>query len=196
MSAEAIYRVTKALRASLQQALDDADDPGSVFIGPLDDPDAQGASLILFLYRMAPNPSLRNTEHRVASELPDAPPIVYTDALPLDLYYLITVGTRLGTGEEPLLRVLGYAIRALNDDPVITGEAVAQELVRVSMEPLTIEEISRIWALFPTVNYRTSVAYLVSPVWIDPARAPTPQRAVLHDQPRAGSLRRQPGSPS
>ncbi len=195
MSAEAIYRVTKALRASLQQALVDADDRGAVFIGPLDDPDAQGASLILFLYRMAPNPSLRNTDHRVAAELPEAPPIVYSGALPLDLHYLITVGTRFGTGEEPLLRVLGYAIRALNDDPVITGDAVAQELVRVSMEPLTIEEISRIWALFPTVNYRTSVAYLASPVWIDPARLPAPQRAVLHDEPRTGLLRRA-GNPS
>ena len=196
MSAEAIYRVTNALRACLQRALDDADDPGSVFIGPLDDPDAQGASLVLFLYRMTPNPSLRNSGHRVASELPDAAPIAYLDALPLDLYYLVTVGTRLGTGEEPLLRVLGYAIRALNDDPVITGEAVAQELVRVSMEALTTEEISRIWALFPTVNYRTSVAYLVSPVWIDPARSPTPPRAVLHDQPRVGLLRRPPGTAS
>jgi hypothetical protein len=196
MSAEAIYRVTNALRSVLQQALADADDPGAVFIGPLDDPDAEGASLILFLYRMAPNPSLRNTGHRVPSGLPDGAPIAYPGALPLDLYYLITVGTRVGTGEEPLLRVLGYAIRALNDDPVITGDAVAQELVRVSMEPLTIDEVSRIWALFPTRNYRTSVAYLVSPVWIDPARAPVPQRAVLHDQPRAGLLRRQPGSPS
>jgi hypothetical protein len=196
MSAEAIYRVTNALRSVLQQALLAAGDPGSVFIGPLDDPDASGASLILFLYRMTPNPSLRNTEHRVMSDLPGAPPIVYSGALPLDLYYLVTVGTRQGTGEEPLLRVLGYAIRALNDDPVLAGEAVAQELVRVSMEPLTIEEISRIWALFPTVNYRTSVAYLASPVWINPAREPEPERAVLHDQPRAGLLRRQPGSAS
>lgn len=192
MSADAIYRVTRALRASLQQALDEAGDPGSVFIGPLDDPDAQGAALILFLYRMAPNASLRNTVHRVASGLPNAPAIEYNDALPLDLYYLVTVGTRIGTGEEPLLRVLGHAIRALNGNPMITGEAVAQELVRVSMEPLSTEEISRIWALFPTVNYRTSVAYQASPVWIDPARAPVPQRAVLHDTPRTGQL----GSPA
>lgn len=194
MSAEAIYQVTRALRSVLQQALVDADDPGSVFIGPLDDPNADGASLILFLYRMAPNPSLRNTGHRVPSALPDGAPIDYSGALPLDLYYLVTVGTRIGTGEEPLLRSLGYAIRALNDNPIITGDAVGQELVRVSMEVLTIEEISRIWALFPTRNYRTSVAYLASPVWIDPARAPTPQRAVLHDAPRTGQLRRQPES--
>ena len=31
------------------------------------------------------------------------------------------------------------------------------------------DEISRVWNLFPTANYRTSVAYVASPVWIDPA---------------------------
>jgi hypothetical protein len=29
--------------------------------------------------------------------------------------------------------------------------------------------MSRIWTLFPTANYRTSVVYLATPVWIDPA---------------------------
>ena len=43
-----------------------------------------------------------------------------------------------------------------------------QEPVHVSLEPLTAEESSRSWALFPTANYRTSIAYLATPVWIDP----------------------------
>lgn len=189
MSAEAIIQVTRALRASLEQALADAADPGSVFIGPLDDPDAEGASLILFLYRIAPCPSLRNVAHRVAPPQPDQPPLVYEHALPLDLYYLVTVGTRNGSGEEPLLRTLGFAIRALNDDPVLAGQAVGHELVRVSMEPLSTEEVSRVWALFPTRNYRTSVAYQVSPVWIDPAALPAPANVVRHDLPRALQLR-------
>jgi hypothetical protein len=188
MSAEAIIQVTRALRTSLEQALADAADPGSVFIGPLDDPDAEGASLILFLYRIAPSPSLRNTAHRVAPAQPDLPALVYERALPLDLYYLVTVGTRAGSGEEPLLRTLGFAIRALNDDPLLAGQAVGHELVRVSMEPLSTEEISRVWALFPTRNYRTSVAYQVSPVWIDPATLPAARNVVRHDLPRTGQV--------
>lgn len=189
MSAESIVQVTRALRGRLQQALKDVNDPGAVFIGPLDDPDAQGASLILFLYRMVPNANLRNTEHRVAPEQPNLPAITYTHSLPLDLYYLVTVGTRAGTAEDPLLKVLGFAIRALNDSPHLVGEAVAQETVRVTMEPLSTEEISRIWSLFPTVNYRTSVAYLASPVWVDPAVVPQPERAVTHDRPLVGQQR-------
>jgi hypothetical protein len=183
MSAEAIYRVTQALRAKLQQALTAAADPGTVFVGPLDDPDAQGASLILFLYRLTPNPSLRNREHVVASDTPPPPMISFRDSLPLDLYYLVTVGTRPGTvSEEPLLRVLGYALQRLQIEPDLVGPAVGNETVHVSLEPLSTEETSRVWALFPTANYRTSVAYLVSPVWIDPPLPPVPAPPVVEDE--------------
>ena len=37
----------------------------------------------------------------------------------------------------------------------------------VTLEPLSTEEASRVWTLFPAVNYRTSVGYIATPVWID-----------------------------
>jgi hypothetical protein len=181
MNADAILRVAQALGARLQQAVTASGDPGTVFIGPLDDQDAVGASLILFLYRIAPNASLRNREHRVASAAPPPAVIVHANALPLDLYFLLTVGTRPGMSEEPLLRVLGFAMQALQSMPEITGAAVNHEAVRLTLEPLTTEETSRIWALFPTANYRTSIAYVASPVWIDPALPPMQARVVLED---------------
>ena len=190
MSADALFRVTEAIRSRLQTALVAAGDPGTVFIGPLDDPDAAGASLILFLYRIVPNASLRNAEHRVPSVSPPPPYVFHRDALPLDLYYLITVGTRPGTGEEPLLRVLGFVIQALQGTPDLPGSVITPggmrislepDVVRVTFEPLSTDEISRIWALFPTANYRTSIAYLASPVWIDPPAVAVPASRVLQD---------------
>ena len=62
---------------------------------------------------MMPNASLRNREHRVLDTSTPPQIVVHRDSLPLDLYYLITVGTRPGASEEPLLRALGYAIREL-----------------------------------------------------------------------------------
>jgi hypothetical protein len=187
VSAEAIFQTTLALRTRLQQALTAATDPGTVFIGPLDDPDALGASLILFLYRIMPSATLRNREHRVPADNPPPPFIVFNNSLPLDLYYLVTVGTRAGSSEEPLLRTLGFAMRELNTNPELTGTAVGQETVSVSLEPLTTEEASRIWSLFPTANYRTSVAYLATPVWIDPALPPVQAARVMQDKLRAGA---------
>lgn len=164
MNADALLRVTKALRLRLEQVAG----AGKVFVGPLDDPDAAGASLILFLYRIMPNASLRNREHRVPSDVPPPPVVAFHNSQPLDLYYLITVGTTPGGSEEALLETLGGAMQALQLDPELTGPSVGYETVHVSVEPLTTEEMSRIWALFPTANYRTTIAYIASPVWIDP----------------------------
>jgi hypothetical protein len=188
MSADAIFNVTAALTARLQSALAAAGIPGTVFVGPLDDPDSAGAPLILFLYRMIPNASLRNREHRVLDSSTPPQIVVHRDSLPLDLYYMITVGTRPGASEEPLLRALGYAIRELQSAPDLTGAAVDQETVHVSLEPLSTDEVSRVWNLFPAANYRTSIAYLASPVWIDPALPPLLGPPVVQD-----SLRSAPG---
>jgi Pvc16 N-terminal domain len=168
MNADAIFNVTQALRTRLENALNGT---GTVFVGPLDDPDAKGASLVLFLYRIAPNASLRNSDHQVISDAPPNDIVTYRNSLPLILYYLVTVGTLPGSAEDPLLQLLGRAIRALNDDPELTGIKVGHDVVTVSLDPVTTEEMSRIWTLFPTANYRTSVAYVATPVWIDPEDA-------------------------
>lgn len=186
MSADAILRVTEALRSRLEAALTASNVPGTVFVGPLDDPDASGAALVLFLYRVVPSATLRNREHRVPAE-PPAPPRVYLNALPLDLYFLVTVGTKRGGSEETLLKALGFVMQALQDDPDLRGPAVGYDPVRTSLEPLSTEESSRIWALFPTANYRTSIAYLVTPVWIDPPTVPASAHPVVEDRLRAGS---------
>jgi len=185
MNGDGILRVTEVLRERLKQALLLSGVPGTVFVGPLDDADASGAALILFLYRLIPNATLRNREHRVPSST--APPPVFQNALPLDLYFLVTVGTMPGSSEETPLRALGFAIQAIQADPDLSGAGVSQETVHLTLEPLSTEEISRIWALFPTVNYRTSVAYLATPVWIDPREPEALAEPVVDDQLFAGS---------
>ena len=171
MSAAAIIQVTSALRARLETALTNSTVPGTVFVGPLDDADASGAALVLFLYRLVPSPTLRNREHVVANPSPQ-PPTVFKNSLPLDLYYLVTVGTVPNASEEIMLQALGFVMQEIQNDPELTGPVVNHQTVHLSLEPLTTEESSRIWALFPTANYRTSIAYCASPVWIDPPQPP------------------------
>lgn len=187
MNADAIFRVTGALRDRLKTALTASSVPGTVFVGPLDDADASGAALILFLYRVVPSASLRNREHRVPANNSQQV-AVFQNSLPLDLYYLVTVGTTPNSSEETLLRALGFAMQVLQADPNLTGPAVGQETVHVSLEPLTTEEASRIWALFPTANYRTSIAYLASPVWIDPPEPDPLAAPVTTDNLTAGHV--------
>jgi hypothetical protein len=191
MSAVAILQVTEALRDRLEVARAASGVPGRVFVGPLDDVDASGAALILFLYRVVPSPTLRNSEHRVPTG--GTPPVaVYRNALPLDLYYLVTVGSRPNASEETPLRALGYDMQDLQNAPELTGAAVGHQIVRLSLESLSTDEASRIWALFPTANYRTSVVYLATPVWIDPVAPAAEAAPVVQDQltggPRAAEV--------
>jgi hypothetical protein len=182
MDGDAIFNVTIAMRERLERVAG----KGAVFVGPLDDPQSQVASLILFLYRIVPSATLRNREHRISLLGPPPQTLAFQNSFPLDLYYLVTVGTRPGMSEEALLRTLGSAIRELHLDPDLVGFTVGHETIHVSFEPLTTDEASRIWQLFPTANYRTSVCYLVTPVWIDPPVAPPGPRVVedslLHGQ--------------
>lgn len=181
MKADAILKVTQAFRQRLETALKEVVDQDSVFVGPLDDPQVGAAALILFLYRIAPNPNLRNSVHRIppnpiqpdpapGAPLSTKPPEAQTfqNALPLDLYYLVSVGSTNKPNEEQGHYKLGLALQKMQNEPVLTGPAVEYETVRVTLEPLTTEDLSRIWSLFPAANYRTSIAFLASPVWVDP----------------------------
>lgn len=189
MDHTAIYRISNALRARIQLAYNGAGGSGAVYVGPLDDPDAAGAPLILFLYRLVPNPSMRNKEHTVIDDLPPHGPITYRDALPLDLYYLLTTGD-VASSDLDQLKFFGATMQLLHQNPVLSGPELQNEAVKVTLDPLSNEEMGRIWALFPTLNFRTSVAYFVSPVWLDPARPDTPAAPVLQDRLLAGHLER------
>lgn len=182
MNADGILHVTEAIRDRLKAALQSFGLSDNVFVGPLDDADASGASLILFLYRVVPSATLRNNEHHVPVSNPPPPVQIYKNALPLDLYFLLTVGTTPNSSEETPLRYLGVAMQTIQADPDFTGPALNHETVHVTLEPLTTEEASRIWALFPTANYRTSIAYLATPVWIDPRWPEVVAGPVVQDQ--------------
>lgn len=193
MDYDAIYKVSTALKVRVQQAYTAAGGAGNgVYVGPLDDPDAAGAKLILFLYRIAPNPSMRNTAHTVPSPIVPPATITYRDSLPLDLYYLLTVGDAAGESADlEQLKFLGSAMQVLYHEPVLTGIGVSHEPVKLTLDPLSNEEMGRLWALFPTVNYRTSVAYLASPVWIDPRQPDAQGASVIGDSLNAGYLERE-----
>jgi hypothetical protein len=189
MDYNAINRVTAALKTLLEAALDPlGTGMQHVFVGPLDDTAGDKLNLHLFLYRLAVNPDLRSTDHIVPSATPSQPPTIYRGSLPLDLYYLLTVSTKGSTDELGDLTMLGQAMQALNDAPVLSGASVKNETARITLDPVGTDEMSRVWTLFPTANYRTSVVYLVSPVWIDPAIPQTVGTPVVEEPHLVGIL--------
>jgi hypothetical protein len=131
----------------------------------------QGISL--WLYKISRDEHLSNySPRRVSSSRLRPPP------LPLRLHYLLTPVFELDTGlsaPEFEHTVLGKALQLFAEEPVLRGVALlgalrneANQMV-VRLEPLTTEEITRIWDALES-NYKLSVSYEVSVVPIDVRR--------------------------
>ncbi|HEY4677144.1 MAG TPA: DUF4255 domain-containing protein [Candidatus Angelobacter sp.] len=200
----AIAAVTATLRNLLTTSI--ASDPElndtNVTMQPLDRARPAGNNanqLNIFLYQTLPNAAWRNQPMpgRVSGNEIAMPPVA------LNLYYLITAFGRDNDLNRPFShQLLGKAISALNDHPVLlrdelknglpNNDLYAQiERVRLTLQPLAVDEIFKLWSGFQT-QYRLSVAYEACVVLIDsglPAKAALP---VLTRGPNNSGIVAQP----
>jgi Pvc16 N-terminal domain len=167
MKNDAIQRVSNAIAAQIALALPVIGGKSKVIVAPPNKDNVSATQIVLFPYRLMVNSALRNTERVLPPPDPQSPPLVYNDSLPLDVFYLLTAGTSQQDDLESLVW-LGMAMQALQSNPNLVGPLVDGDTVRVSLEPAVLDEMSRVWAMFPDADYRTSVVYVASPVWIDP----------------------------
>jgi hypothetical protein len=186
MSADAIAELTSAIRNRIESAVGAA----TVHIGPPVSADlSPNQSITLFLFHVEPNRDLRNVDHFV--DPPGGGPgdlVEVAEGLPLDLRYVISVFRRPANAVDPVeLRVLGRVVKALAAVPTFTEPVLPGQTVRVTPEPYPMEELSRVWGLFPTTPYQTSIVYLATPVIVTYA-TPTPARPVSSRSIRGGVL--------
>ncbi|MFQ5628757.1 MAG: DUF4255 domain-containing protein [bacterium] len=148
--------------------------------------DTGDTRLSLYLYSIIENPDLKNTQKIVID-----PKTQNYPSLVLDLYYLLTsyapdnLSPREQTQESQ--RNLGRAMRLLYDNGIIGGTKLQGSLkdkpleLHVTLNPITVEDLTRIWSVFPEQFYRTSVSYVVTPVPIESQRNLESQRVVRKD---------------
>lgn len=190
-NALAIAAATATLRQLLIHGLNISD----VTVRPLDTARKGLASnqVNLFLYQTAVNATWRNHDlpRQVRPGETGQPP------LPLCLYYLITAYGE-GDDETKAHQLLGHAMSVLYDHPLLGADEIEQatqtdvpgsnlheqlERIRITTQPISLEEMSKLWAAFQT-NYRLSAAYQVSVVLIEsarPTRTPLPVLARGQD---------------
>lgn len=186
----AIATVTAALRNLIQKGLDKDRFPVSGAKVSTQPPDEvkTGADLInLFLYQTAINGAWRNMDipRRVKPGETGQPPLA------LNLYYLLTAYGKDNDSTEPVShRLLGRAMRVLHDHPVLSSDEIKTALtnndlsdqiehVRITPQPISVDEMSKLWATFQGAKYRISTAYQVAVVLIDSQRASTTPLPVL-----------------
>jgi hypothetical protein len=160
--------------------------------------DQASDQLNLFLYQVLPNAAWRNMDipQHLKSGETGIPPLA------LNLYYMLTA---YGKDNDDIRghRLLGLAMSTLYDHALLSASDIHTALVsgsnelnselqnqvervRITLQPLSVEEIFRLWSGFQT-QYRVSVSYEVCVVLIDstqPTKTPLPvlTRGSLDDK--------------
>ena len=127
---------------------------------------ASGVRLSLFLYSIGPAAELRNQLEIPGNTIDDE-----AVSLPLNLNYLLTA---FSPPQDPTNQtldshlLLGQAMRVFFDNGILTGSQLRGDLprdeeLRLTLQPITIEDLTRIWSVFPETSLQPSVSYLVTP---------------------------------
>ncbi len=140
--------------------------------------------LTLFMYRVIENIHMKNQD----MEIIDSTHLKYPP-LTLDLHYMLTShplaqdGDRTGrTLDEQ--RILGRAMRILYDSSVLL---ISDDEIRISTDPLSLDDMTKIWTTFQNRPFRPSACYLVTPVKIDSMRDMSVKR-VERKETESGSV--------
>jgi hypothetical protein len=153
----------------------------------------QGIRVNIYLYQVTPNASWRNSDLPTRS---DDGRLMQRPRAALDLHYLLTF-----YGSEAQLepqRLLGSAVRALHSHSVLTRAQIRQtinsptlnflaqsnlaedvELVKFTPTTLSLEELSKLWAVFFQTQYALSVTYQGTLVLIESDETPGSPLPVL-----------------
>jgi hypothetical protein len=146
-----------------------------VLASPGEIEDKDNIRLSLFLYQVLENVHLKNQLMQLKSPTTmEFPPIA------LDLYYMLTSYpsgiqdmTDDRTKEEH--RILGIAIQTLYDNSILS---INNDELHIMLNPISLDDMTKMWTTFPGKPFRSSVCFLVTPVFIDSKREYSVQRVV------------------
>jgi hypothetical protein len=208
-NALALAAVAKCIKAQLMAFL--ANHNASGVIGSLDvsilspgqinPANITNNQLNIFAYQVTPNPGWCQDDLPLRSAQGD---LLKRPLLALDLHFLITAYAKDEAHADALL---GYAAQYFHTTPVLTRKDIQQlevswlagsalekglagaglsaqaELIKISPQPMSSEEISKLWAAFQA-QYRPTIAYQASVVLIESdgaARTPLPVLTIGPD---------------
>jgi hypothetical protein len=172
----------------------------------------ESTQLNLFLHRVTPNSGWRNIGQPTLNERGER---VGNPPLALDLHYLLSA---YGEKDFYAEIVLGFAMQLLHEHPVLSRDDVATALaaptpttpstlpeslqdisksqladqverIKITPEPLSTEEIARLWTAFQS-HYRATAAYAASVVLIESTASTKPSLRVRSRNVYARTLRR------
>ena len=145
--------------------------------------DNNAVRLSVYLYRIVEDPFIKNQPMQAGPGR-----LLRRNPLTLDLFYLVT--PLVGTPREQLI-VLAKVMQVFHDRAILQGPdvgplALADEELRVVLNPVTLEETTRVWEALQ-MSYRLSVCYTVRVAIVDSLRGRLTQPVVERTGSYAGS---------
>jgi hypothetical protein len=181
----AIADVSETLIELLRDHMEDLISRDSiVLISPGEIEGNDSVRLSLFLYQIIENVHLKNREMQIQD-----PSKLKYPPLTLDLLYMLTSYPSSGiqdkterTKEEH--SILGRAMRILYDNAILSGSTLAGSLtenneeLHITIFPLTLDDMTKIWTTFQDKPFKPSICYLVTSVKIESTREKEAKRVV------------------
>lgn len=130
----------------------------------------------LFLYQIIENVYLKNEE---AQRIDNSN--LRLSPLPLDLLYLVTPYSEDKTQEKI---ILGKVMQIFHDNAILSGTVLQGDLsgtdeeIKLLINPISLDDLTKMWSAFQEVSYRLSLTYMVTPVKIDSTHQVSIQRVV------------------
>jgi hypothetical protein len=147
------------------------------FDSPAEIDSPSSAALSVFLYQITENAHLRNTDPEPVNQNRVRYPPVN-----VDLYYLFTPYAQ---NRETELIILESLVQTFHDNSVLSGSLLQGGLagstdvaIRVTPNGLSLDELNKLWGMFPNKAFKLSLAYLLSPVRIPSEREQAISRVV------------------
>lgn len=152
------------------------------------DPKSPDNQLNIFLFHVERNPSRSNQDLPTRTQSGE---FVERPQVALDLHYLFTA---YGKGNDQLAAhtILGWAMRVLNEHPLLTSDDITTAIdalkdqgstdaglldlsnladqvdrIKITLQKLSSEELSKLWSSLFQANYRISVVYKAEAVLIE-----------------------------
>jgi len=136
----------------------------------------------LFLYQIQENVHLKNQEmQQTNSTRLQYPPISS------DLFYLVMpyLGKEPSDQDREIEhQMFGKIIQTFYDNAILRGSALkgclegSDEELRLILNPISLDDLTKLWTSFPETPYRLVLTYIVTPVRIDSTREIGAKRVV------------------
>jgi len=162
-----ISDVSKTLLKLLKDNMQDLLDSNNIVLSsPAEMECVTAPRLSLFLYQVSESLYLKNQEVLGSNRSQLLP-------LTLQLFYLLTPYAKTEENEQ---QILGKSMQVFHDNATLGGSVLqgtlkgSEQVLRLTPQYLTFDELVRIWNAFPEKPYKLSVCYQVSPVETDSTR--------------------------